>query len=73
MSHYAKVIIETTKCTPEEAPLVEGLLRVTYGTLDALDRKTFSREGKKCLIEARSDPKMAQDVARSYGLIRNPS
>ncbi len=70
MNPYTQIIIDTTKCTPEEAPLVEGLLRVTYSTLDALDRKTFRREGKKCLAEVRADPKMAADVARSYGLIR---
>ncbi len=72
MSLYTQVIIETTECKPEEAPLVEGFLRVTYGTLDALDRKTFRREGKKCLAEVRADPKVAEDVARSYGLIRPP-
>jgi hypothetical protein len=70
MSLYAKVILATTKCTPEEAPLVEGLLRSTYGTLDSLDRATFAREGKKCLVEVRADLAGATAVAKSYGLIR---
>lgn len=70
MSIYTQVILAVTKCTPEEAPLVEGFLRVTYGTLDGLDRATFRREGKKALVSVRSDPKLAEDLARSYGLLR---
>ena len=72
MSLYQNLIIELTKCTPEEAPLVEGFMRVTYSTLDGLDRKTFRREAKKGLETARQDPDLARDVARSYGLIRPP-
>lgn len=70
MSIYTNLIIELTKCTPEEAPLVEGLMRVTYGTLDGLDRATFRREAKKGLATARENLDLARDVARSYGLIR---
>lgn len=70
-SLYAQIIVETTKCAPEEAPLVEGFLRVTYSTLDGLDRATFRREGKKCLAAVRADPKLAESVARSYGLLRS--
>lgn len=72
MSLYTNLIIELTKCTPEEAPLVEGLMRVTYSTLDGLDRPTFRREAKKELATARANPDVARDVARSYGLIRPP-
>ena len=70
MSFYTHIIIDLTKCTPEEAPLVEGFLRVTYSTLDGLDRATFRREGRKCLASVRANPKLAEDLARSYGLIR---
>jgi hypothetical protein len=70
MSLYTHLIIATTGCGPEEAPLVEGFLRVTYGTLDGLDRATFRREGKKCLTSVRANPKLAEDLARSYGLLR---
>ena len=73
MSLYTHLIIDLTKCTPEEAPLVEGFLRVTYSTLDGLDRATFRREGKKCLTAVRADPKLAEDIARSYGLLRRTS
>ncbi len=72
MSLYTNLIIELTKCTPEEAPLVEGFMRTTYSTLDGLDRTTFRREAKKSLAAARSNPDLARDVARSYGLIRPP-
>jgi hypothetical protein len=67
MSLYTRIIIDTTKCTPEEAPLVESFLRVTYRTLDGLDLATFRREGKKCLATVRANPKLAEDLARSYG------
>lgn len=70
MNLYTRLILDTTKCTPKEAPLVEGFLRVTYGTLDGLDRRTFSREAKKCLLDVRADLKLAEDIARSYGLLR---
>jgi hypothetical protein len=69
VSFYTQVIQTVTQCTPEEAPLVEGFLRVTYGTLDALDRATFRREGKKALVSVRKDPKMAKELAQSYGLL----
>ena len=69
-SLYTKIIVEVTACTTEEAPLVEGFLRVTYGTLDGLDRTTFRREGKKALSSVRSDRALAESVARSYGLLR---
>lgn len=70
MSFYSSLIIELTRCAPEEAPLVEGFMRVTYSTLDGLDRNTFRREAKKALAEARANTNLAQDIARSYGLLR---
>ena len=72
-SLYCKLIIELTKCEPVEAPLVEGLMRDVYGTLDNLDRRTFGREAKKALKDARENPRLALDVAKSYGLLRRPS
>ena len=70
MSQYQKTIVELTKCSPEEAPLVEGYLRSIYGTLDGLSRARFGSEARKCLKEARLDPEVATALARSYGLIR---
>lgn len=61
MTYYSKLIIDLIKCSPEEAPLVEGFMRVIYGTLDGLDRKTFGSEAKKALL-----------IAKSYGLIGKP-
>jgi hypothetical protein len=69
VSYYTKVIVELTGCTEEEAPLVEGILRCTYGTLDGLTRGAFRLEGKKALREVRADVKTAEEVARSYGLL----
>jgi hypothetical protein len=73
MSLYTKTIIELTGCTPEEAPLVEGFMRNTYGVLDGISRATFRREAKECLLVARRHPEAAQDNARSHGLIRGKS
>ena len=70
MSPYEKTIVALTGCSPEEAPAVEGFLRVVYGTLDALDRPTFRREARKALRDVRANPRLALDVARSFGLIR---
>lgn len=70
MSLYTKLIVDLTKCTVEEAQLVEGFLRVTYGVLDGLDRATFKREAKKALLDVRVSPDLARDLARSYGLLR---
>jgi hypothetical protein len=69
VSIYTQIIIDAVKCSPEEAPLVEGLLRVTYGTLDGLDRAALRREGKKCLAAVRADVELARDVAKSFGLM----
>jgi hypothetical protein len=70
MSLYTNVIVELTKCTHEEAIVVEALMRANYGTLDGLDRATFRRESKKLLAEVRQNPKLAETIARNYGLIQ---
>jgi hypothetical protein len=70
MSYYSRLIVDVTKCAPEEAPLVEGFMRVTYSTLDGLDRRTFTRAAIKGLREARLDRALAESLARSYGLLR---
>jgi hypothetical protein len=71
-SLYERIIIELSKCEPEEAPLVEGFMRSIYGTLDALDRKTFRREAIKALRDVRENPRLALEVAQMHGLIRPP-
>jgi hypothetical protein len=70
MSIYTKLIIELTKCTPEEAPLVEGFMRADYGTLDGLSRLVFSREAKQDLKAVRKYPELALSNAKSYGLVK---
>ncbi len=70
MSIYTKLIVELTKCKETEAPLVEGYLRLIYGTLDGLDRARFKREAKAALKDVRNDPEEARLTAESYGLIR---
>jgi hypothetical protein len=67
---YAQVIIELMGCKPEEAPLVEALMRDTFGTLDAIDRTTFKKEAKIRLALARSNPGLATEAAKYHGLIR---
>lgn len=57
---YKALIIETTGCTPEEAPKVERLMRDTYRTLDHLSRAAFKKEAKLCFAALRSDPELAK-------------
>lgn len=54
-SLYTKLIIETTGCTPEEAPKVERCMRDTYRTLDGLSRAAFKKEAKLSLAAVRAD------------------
>ncbi len=68
-SLYARLIVELTGCTPDEAPLVEGLMRCIYSTLDGLDRARFRREARASLKAARLDPALARETAVSYALL----
>jgi len=70
MSLYTKTILDLLGCTLEEAPLVEALMRDTYGTLDSLSLDIFKREAKRCLSEARKDPETARLSAQFRGKVQ---
>lgn len=72
MSRYSEDIITASGCRPEEAPLVEGIMRLQYGTLDHLDRRTFRREAMIGLAVVRDDPTLARSNAISFGLLPMP-
>lgn len=55
---YQKLIIELCGCTPEEAPMVEQLLRDLYRTLDHLPRARFKKEAVLALRDLRADPEL---------------
>lgn len=59
-SPYEATIIKVTRCTQEEAPKVELLMRDAYSSLDGLRPREFSREAKLCLKALRSDPELAE-------------
>lgn len=46
MSLYKNLIIEATQCPPGDAKEIEEVMRLTYRTLDHLDRRAFVREAK---------------------------
>jgi hypothetical protein len=54
-SMYTKLIIDSTGCTPEEAPKVERCMRDTYHTLDGLSKAAFKKEAKLSLAAVRAD------------------
>lgn len=74
MSLYARVISEElTKLKRSEIDPrhVEAYMRVQYGTLDHLDRRTFKKEVKvavDCIDQDGED--QAESLALSYGLRR---
>ena len=71
MSMYQKVLSETLSVSPERALLVEGYLRLQYGTLDHLSMEDFRREYTSGGISRSidEDPALAADLAKSYGLM----
>lgn len=65
---YRKLIIELSKCTTEEARLVEGYMRLEFGTLDHLTRAQFKKAAKEGYKMVCLDPDEAELLAQSYGL-----
>lgn len=67
---YQTVIAETLKIAPARARLVEGYLRLQYGTLSHLSREDitheYCRRGISTAIDADVDG--AIKLAASYGL-----
>lgn len=45
--------------------LVEAYLRLKYGCLDALDRKTFTKETKRIVKTIDKDPELAERLAET--------
>jgi len=69
---YAKVIAASLARrgrTDVHPALIEGWMRLQYGTLDHLDRRTFSREIKIALACHDDDPDVSERLARSEGLV----
>lgn len=70
MSNYQEMIVRLTGATVEEAPLVEAMMRLEHGNLDALSNETFKYSAGRRLLEVRDDVKLAREIAKSYGLVR---
>jgi hypothetical protein len=70
MTYYQQRIVEATSATQIEAVRVEGYMRLDWGTLDALSPDQFAASARQCLADARANPKAAQDVAASFGLVK---
>jgi hypothetical protein len=70
MTDYQTRIVTVTSATQKEAVLVEGYMRLDWGTLDALSADQFAASARQCLADARANPKAAHDVAASYGLVK---
>lgn len=69
---YAELIAASLKRRgrPDVHPaLIEGWMRLQYGCLDHLDRRTFSREIKIALACHDDDPDVSERLARSEGLV----
>lgn len=47
---------------------VEALMRSVYSTLDSLSPRQFAHECFQCATEARQDPKLAEQLALTFGL-----
>lgn len=68
-STYAEVLVEVTGCTTEEAPLVEGYLRLDYGSLSNLSREQIRRDAREILPLVRAEPAASRRLAVSFGLV----
>jgi len=65
---YQKQIAKVLGCTNVEARLVEGFMRLEYGTLDNLSPQKFKSEAKIGYACVQVDPEAAKELATSYGL-----
>ncbi len=65
---YQRMIIKLLGCTPTDARLVEGFMRLECGTLDNLSPDKFKHEalmGYTCMTVDRPE---AEALAQSFGL-----
>ena len=66
---YQTILAETLQITPSRAVLVEGYLRLQYGSLSNLSREDFRREYRAGISDAiDAAPAEAAVLARSFGL-----
>ena len=67
LTHYEESIVRETGCPPERAAEVEDLMRCQYGTLDHLDRRTFTADARLCWRAVRErDAHIAQGIAACH-------
>lgn len=67
MSIYERMIVEQLgklKRLDIKPSQVEAYMRLQYGTLDHLDRRTFNKEVKIAIGCIDSDPRLAEDMVR---------
>jgi len=64
MGAYAKLIIEATGCTHEEAEIIEETLRdsVFHSTLDWVPRRRFFAEARKVYAKMHPEPRKSHDT-----------
>ena len=70
MSNYQEMIVRLVGATVEEAPLVEAMMRVEYGTLDRFTNEAFVTAARRALLEVKDDTAACREIAKSYGLVR---
>lgn len=70
LSSYQEMIVRFTGATVEEAPLVEAMMRVEHGTLDAITNEQFVKSARHGLLEVKDDTAACREIAKSYGLVR---
>jgi len=64
LTHYQETIARLTGCPAERAGEVEELMRVQYGTLDHLDRRTFAADARLCWAAVQErDAHIARGIA----------
>ena len=64
LTHYQESIARLTGCPPARAAEVEGLMRVQYGTLGHLNRRTFAAEARLCWTAVQErDAHIARGIA----------
>ena len=65
MRIYRKLIVEATRCSPDDAPVVEEFMREVYRVLDGLDRKTFFYEARRAYdVFLALDPRTQEEYRR---------
>jgi hypothetical protein len=61
LTGYELSIVEVTGCEPQDAPAIEELMRIKFGTLDSLHIDEFDEHAKVC-FEALKILRVENDV-----------